>query len=314
MEKIVLRPAQHNPKGIRPSSVEGQSRRIGIITEETADLPQEIIGKHQIAIVPAKLVRGKEILKREIGWLIEEKYGGKLTEEAKKDIEKLKKGEPVDYLIGFVEFLGSKIDLSQRPFIPRPETEFWLEKAIKEIQNSKFRVPAKRVQNLKILDLFSGSGCIGLAILKNVKKAKVDFAEIQKKFLKQIEINLKLNRVNKKRYRIIRSDIFDETTGKYDYIFANPPYISNKRLREVQKSVLNFEPKNSFFGGKDGLLYIKKFLKEAKSHLKKTGRIYLEFDPFQKEEIIKILNEFNYSSYQIHRDQYGKWRYLIVGL
>jgi len=276
--------------------------------------------------LPRAYRRGRmgKMKKREIEWLLKEKYEGKLTEAAKKDIEKLKSEEPIDYLIGFVEFLGSKIDLSQRPFIPRPETEYWLEKAIKEIEQKT----KNKKQRTEVLDIFAGSGCIGIAILKQIKNVRVDFGEIERKFLKQIKINLKLNRINKKRYRIIRSDIFDKIKEKveedksssspfaatrvYDYIFANPPYVAKQRLKEVQKSVLNFEPKNSFFGRKTGLFYIKKFLKEAKSYLKKTGKIYLEFDPRQKEEILKILNDYKYSNYQIHRDQYGKWRYLIV--
>ncbi len=260
-------------------------------------------------------------LKREINWLLEEKYKGKLTQEAKKDIESLKKGEPIDYLIGFKEFLGCKIDLSQRPLIPRPETEYWVGKVIEEIKNLKRK-------NLNILDIFAGSGCIGVAVLKHIRNSRMDFAEIEKKFLKQIKINLKINRINPERYRLIQSDIFQNIKGKYGLIFANPPYVAKKKIKKVQKSVLDFEPKEALFGGKEGLSLIRKFFKTAKSHLKKRGKIYLEFDSGQKEKIKKILKEYSYSNtraaakgeeedlssstYQFFKDQYGKWRYLVT--
>jgi len=278
-------------------------------------------------------MKNKYFLK-EIIWLLKEKYNGKLTKEAKKDIEKLKRGEPVDYLIGFVDFLGCKIDLSQRPLIPRPETEDWTEKTISQLKILKqpFGESAWLAGKLEILDLFAGSGCIGLAILKNIKNSEVDFAEINQQFIKQIKINLKLNKIDKKRYKIIQSDIFQKINpvrspsclhdgsrlrrltsngvkGKYDYIFANPPYAVKKW---VEKAVLKFEPKIAVLGGKDGLFYIRKFLKSAKKYLKKGGKIYLEFDTWQKKEIIKILNKFGYRNYQFFKDQYKKWRYLKI--
>jgi len=66
------------------------------------------------------------------------------------------------------------------------------------------------------------------------------------------------------------------------------------------------------FGGKDGLFYIRKFLKDAKKYLKKGGKIYMEFDSWQKKEIGKILKNFNYNNYQFYKDQYSRWRYLIL--
>lgn len=258
---------------------------------------------------------------REATWLLKEKYKGKATQSAKGDLVRLQAGEPVDYVIGFVEFAGCKIDLSLKPLIPRPETEYWVGEAVADIQS---RVsPYSRVGTdptlLRVLDVFSGSGCIGIAVLKHVQRAQVDFAEKEKQFLKQIGINAKLNRINPHRYHIIESDIFqpkNRTTvrsiGWYDYIFANPPYVAESRKQRVQPSVLNHEPSQALFAGKDGLSYIRKFLKEAKNHLSPGGKIYLEFDSPQKREIEKLLESFGYKTWQFHKDQYKKWRFVVV--
>ncbi len=244
-------------------------------------------------------------MKKEINWLLKEKYSGILTKKAKRDVQRLKMGEPLDYVIGFTEFLGCKIDLSKHPLIPRPETEFWAKIAIEDIKKSK-------TKNTRCLDVFAGSGCIGISVLKNIKNTKVNFAEKEKKALKQIKINLKINNIQKHKYKIIQSDIFSDVSKKYDYIFANPPYIATTRKNKIQKSVLKFEPKFALFGGKSGLFYIKNFLKNSKKHLNKNGNIYMEFDSMQKKDIEKIIKKFKYSKYQFFKDQYNKWRYVVI--
>ena len=246
---------------------------------------------------------------KEINWLVDEKYAGKLTKAAEKDIARLKAGEPVSYLIGFVEFLGYKMDLSLKPLIPRPETEYWTQKAIQDIRTS-----LKQNVSIRCLDVFSGSGCIGIAVSRHILQARVDFAENEKKFLQQIQLNLKKNRVSKKRFKVIQSDVFSGVPGKYDYIFANPPYIATTRWKSVQSSVARYEPRGALFAGKDGLRYIKRFLKEAKNHLTPKGKIYMEFDSPQRKEIDLLLKKYRYSSWQFYKDQYGKWRFVVVSL
>src|SRR3989344_6807761 len=163
-----------------------------------------------------------------VKWLLKEKYHGKPNNQFEKDVDRLKKGEPLDYVIGFSEFLGCKIDLSKKPLIPRPETEYWVERVLRDIKRN----------NISVLDIFSGSGCIGVAILEHTNKSKVVFAEKEKKFLQQIEINCKRNSISKQSYKIIQSDVFKNLDGKFDYIFANPPYIPVSKKGKVQKSVL----------------------------------------------------------------------------
>src|SRR3989344_6047888 len=129
-------------------------------------------------------------------WLIQDKYSGVINKQKlKNDFRRLKKGEPIDYIIGWKPFLGCKIDLSFRPFIPRLETEYWAEIAIAQIKKLMAKDGGLRIKDVRVLDLFSGSGAIGIAVLKNSPKVRVDFGEINPKFIKQIKKNFKLNKV-----------------------------------------------------------------------------------------------------------------------
>jgi len=237
-------------------------------------------------------------MQKEVGWLLKEKYQGKKTKGFYEDIKRLNAGEPLDYVIGFTEFLGFRIDLSEKPLIPRPETEFWVGQAIETILAFCRMQECVETRKIKILDIFAGSGCIGIAISRHVKNAKVDFADKYKYFDSP---------------NFIKSDVFSNIKGKYDYIFANPPYIPQNRKSKVGESVLKFEPKSALFGGKDGFFYIRKFLKQAKNYLNPSGRIFMEFSPEQKKEIGKIIKKNSYKKYEFHRDQYGRYRWLVVG-
>jgi release factor glutamine methyltransferase len=121
-----------------------------------------------------------------------------------------------------------------------------------------------------------------------------------------------LNKISPKRYRVIKSDIFKRVKGKYDFIFANPPYVAKERLGEVQESVKKLEPKISWYGGRGGLKYIKKFLKEAKNHLKENGIIFMEIDHLQKEEVEKILKKKGYKKFKFYKDQFKKIRWVKI--
>ena len=242
--------------------------------------------------------------KKEIKWLLSEKYNNKLTTQAWEDIHKLKRGESVGYLIGYVDFLGCKIDLSKKPLIPRPETEYWVEQVTtgyKEV----------RLRRATMLDIFAGSGCIGITILKHLPNSTVVFSDNEDSCLEQIKINCELNKVDPTRYKIIKSDVFKKISQKekFDYIFANPPYIPT-HSKDIEQSVLINEPATALFGGEDGLKYIREFLKSAKDYLSKGGRIFMELDHPQKNQVKDILKKHGYTNYKFKRDQFNKWRYI----
>lgn len=246
----------------------------------------------------------KKQIEQSVGWIFRDKYKGKTNTDISKDTDRLKSGEPVDYIIGWKPFLRCKIDLSFKPLIPRPETELWTEKAIAAI-NSK---PGKK----SVLDVFSGSGCIGVAVLKHAKNASVDFAETDKNLCRQINLNLKTNQVSLKRARVLNSNVLSKVKGKYDFILANPPYIALSHKHRVQKSVLANEPHLALFAKEKGLYFIARLLKQAKKHLNSGGQIWVEFDPKQKKAIEIMAKKEKYISCVPQKDQYGKWRFAVI--
>ncbi len=242
---------------------------------------------------------------KEEKWLLDEKYKGQESKAFYADIERLKAGEPLDYLIGFTDFLECRIYLDGCPLIPRTETEYWVEQTFPELSQSSVK------KSLRILDIFSGSGCIGISLLKHIPNCSVTFAEKEKGVLTTIEKNIDKNSLNGLPYRIVESDVFSAITEKFDYIYANPPYIDERR-DAVEESVVAFEPHEALFAPESGLYYIKKLIVEAPKHLEKGGVLFIECDPWQKEDIVTFLDSLQnkYQSVEFREDQYGRTRLL----
>lgn len=220
------------------------------------------------------------------------------------DIKRILNGEPLDYVIGWTPFLDLTIDLSLRPFIPRPETEYWVGEAIKELQ--------KRFQgrSIEILDIFSGSGCIGVAVLKHIPKGRVIFAEKAPRFVRQIKINIRSNNLPSHRFRVLRSDFFGGIEGQFDVILANPPYVG--AINYLDPEVKKYEPRVAYYAGRGGLSAIRRFLKDARRFVKPGGEIWMEFGASQKTAVRGILRHLGYRSFLFHRDQYRRPRYVVI--
>lgn len=267
--------------------------------------------------------------KRIANWLIRDKYAGNQSSDLSADLVRLKKGEPLDYIIGWSDFCDCRIGLESRPLIPRAETEYWTEQVIKEITNRSTKstrntIPPPggivlRQKIVQCLDIFAGSGCIGIAVLKHCPGVTVDFLEKDKKLGAQIKKNCARNGIDPKRYQIIHSDLFKSLGGptakwKYDYILANPPYIPLAREKRLAKSVTNWEPALALYAGDKGLAVIEKFLRGAKNHLLPGGRIWLEFDAGQKPTLVKMLSVTGYKNIEFQRDQYKRWRWVTASI
>lgn len=230
--------------------------------------------------------------------LRKEKYKGFENENFLADVKKMSEGEAFEYLLGEVRFCGAKVDLSLRPMIPRPETEFWLTEAIEDVKRNS------REFKLRILDLFSGSGNVGLALLVNIPEAIVDMIEYDPKLKEQIEISIAKNNIKKLRARALTGDVFEGAGGMYDYIFAVPPYVPPQIKEEVMQE-LHAEPELSFFDKTDGFFYITKVLEEGKKFLNEGGALYMEFDITQREKIETLAKEYGWNPVLYFKDPYG---------
>jgi release factor glutamine methyltransferase len=245
------------------------------------------------------------MLSQEGVWLLKEKYQGQKTPAFLIDLARLEAGEPLAFIIGSIPFLNTIISLDSRPLIPRTETEFWVEKAIKEIQ-----IKQNGTDPINILDLCAGSGAIGVAVAKAIPNTRIDFIELDEKHLPTIKKNCELNKVAVERCRIFGGDLFTLTATtpltKYDFILSNPPYI-DPILDRTENSVKNFEPALALYGGVNGMELIEKIIKESKQHLNQHGQLWLEHEPEQSKSIEAAAT----GTYKVitHKDQYGQARF-----
>jgi len=239
-------------------------------------------------------------MEKDIEWLLNEKYKGEKTEGFFADCKRLESDEPLAYVIGSMPFLNTTIFLDSNPLIPRTETEYWVEKAIQEIKNLNS-------QTVRILDLCAGSGCIGVAILKNITNAKVDFAEIDESHHKTILKNIKENEINLDRTEIFGGDLFERINDSYDYILSNPPYI-DPEIDRTTKSVRDHEPEVALYGGNLGLELVERIINKSGKHLEEAGILYIEHEPEQQNKIQKLAvnNSMETTSYA---DQFDVIRY-----
>lgn len=238
--------------------------------------------------------------------LIELKNKGEetLSKEAKEDIQKLNEGVPVAYLIGYVDFLNTRINLNYRTLIPRPETEYWTNIYIEKLKNIN--------SHLEILDIFCGSGCIGIALAKNLPNTTVTFSDITDDSIKQTNENLASNNIDQKQIKVIKSNIFDNLEQKeFDYIFANPPYVENIYIKMGDRG-LAYEPATALFGGEDGMSVITQFIEKLKNYLKPKSLCVIEFGDNQQDKIKDILIKNRFDNFEFFKDQFGVIRWVEI--
>lgn len=218
-------------------------------------------------------------------------------EEFNKYIDKLIKGEPIQYIIGKQYFMGFEFVVNKNVLIPQPDTEILVEKTI-EI--------ARMYEKPKILDLCTGSGAISISIAKLISDVKVFASDISKEALKVAKLNDKENKVT-----FIESDMFKNIKEKFDIIVSNPPYIKTEEVKTLSKEVQN-EPMLALDGGQDGLMFYRDIIENAHNHLTPNGYLCLEIGEDQREEVTDIIKQNNnYTKIKVYKDLSGNDRIIV---
>ena len=186
--------------------------------------------------------------------------------------------EPIAYILKEKEFWSKKFHVNKNTLIPRPETELMVEKVVSVFKN----------KDIFILDIGTGTGCILLSILSELKNSKGIGVDISQKAIQiAIKNSVKHNLTRKtKFYNKSLTQIYDH---KFDLIVSNPPYINKKDIKNLEDDVKKFEPKLALDGGNDGLDVIKKVIYKSKSILKINGMLALEIGNEQYKKVSKIL-------------------------
>ena len=197
----------------------------------------------------------------------------------KEEVLALEKGEPLQYVIGTVNFYGNEFYVDKNVLIPRFETEELVENTIKYAQKF-FTTP------VDIIDLGCGSGVIGLTLEKKLSTNSVDLVDISEKAL---DVTKKNREKLSSKVNLIHSDMFENVTKKYDIIISNPPYI--KTNEEIEEIVKNNEPHLALYAGIDGLDCYRKILNNIKEHMKEKCLIAFEIGMTQAAAITEIVNE-----------------------
>jgi release factor glutamine methyltransferase len=209
--------------------------------------------------------------------------------------------EPMAYILKKKEFWSKSFFVNKNALIPRPETELLCDIIIKVIKK----------KNPYILDIGTGSGCILLSILSEIKKAKGVGIDISKEAIEVAKKNSSDFGLNKRANFFTRS--LDETYNyKFDLVVSNPPYIKTNDIKNLSDDVRKFEPKIALDGGKDGLDVIKKVIYKSKTILKKLGLLALEIGYGQHYKVSQILKEQDFREELLVEDYRNNIRCILA--
>lgn len=224
-----------------------------------------------------------------------EQFSNKLSEELSVEKENryfdlinknINEDTPLSHLVGFDYFYDRKFKVTKDVLSPRMETEELIYKVLEYIKKSK-------KDSFRILDLCTGSGIIAITLKKEIveKYTEIVASDISEKALSIAIENANNNNAN---ITFIKSDLFDNISGKFDLIISNPPYISYKDKITIKDNVLNYDPHLALFAEEDGIYFYRKIIENAVHYLSKDGVIFFEIGYNQKEKILELGKNNNF--------------------
>lgn len=207
-------------------------------------------------------------------------------------------GKPLEYIFNSADFLGRKFYVDNRVLIPRPETEELVLKTQKKLKHT----------SKNILDLCTGSGCIGISLALNYPAAQVTCSDISAPALEVAKQNAK---THKAKINFIQSDLFNNLQGKFDLIISNPPYIKEADILTLSPEVKQ-EPRLAQIGGKEGTEIIEKIIKAAPKFLIPGGLLALEIGDKEGQKVLQFFSRDIWSNFILERDLAGLERYIFA--
>ena len=242
-------------------------------------------GKIQTHIIDSELLLSKILNKtrEEIIVNLDKEIDDKSVIRFNTFIQRRIKNEPIAYILGEKEFWSKKFKVNKYTLIPRPETELLVQKLI-DIYYGK---------RISILDIGTGSGCIILSLLGELKKSFGTGVDISKNAVSIAKSNAKEQKLNN-RVKFLNKSFEDIFSSRFDLIVSNPPYIDRKEIKNLSDDIKKHEPIMALNGGNDGLDLIKKVIYKSKSILKIKGMLALEIGNEQIKKVSKILFDNNF--------------------
>jgi release factor glutamine methyltransferase len=238
-------------------------------------------------------------------------------------LKRRSKREPIQYILGYVDFYGLKIKVRKGVLIPRPETELLAEEAIKTVRQ-KLNPPLPPFAKggsggISILDLCTGGGCLALALAKEFPDAKVYGTDTSKVAIQYAKENAKTNRIDNVEF--LEGSLFDPIKKlptvncplfTFDLIVSNPPYIRRNDIKNLQLEIKDWEPVEALNGGEDGLDYYRAIIPEAKGYLNEGGYLILEIGASQSREVRRIAEGAGFINISLIKDYAGIERIFVA--
>lgn len=261
-----------------------------------------VYGKSKVSSTHAKMLLAilLNISTLELLTKLDEMVDEAIVKDYKEKVDRLRNNEPIQYVVGNVNFFGNTFNINNNVLIPRFETEELVENVINYI---KYEFPEAK----NLIDLGCGSGAIGLSIKKVLPELEVTLVDISEEALEVTKENMNLLNLD---CNIIKSDMWSSIEDKYDVIVSNPPYI--REDEEIEDLVKENEPHLALYGGKDGLDYYRIIRDGIEEHINDRFILALEIGDLQREEVTKLFSTIPNVNIVCKKDLEGRDRMIFV--